>query len=133
MVAAPTETAQALDDEVFTLVVSSLGRCREPRIDPAAAVVWTGRKLLERMGFGPEVFDCVECGEPLTAEKTRFEPEAGGFLCGQCAGRDGILCSVPTMKMMRVAARGDEKTFFSVKLDGGMRKELLQVLCAEVE
>lgn len=128
-----TETAQGLGIEIFNLVAGSLQLCREGGVDPVLSVTWCGRMLLEKMGFGAEVGNCVGCGETLKPVPARFVAEEGGFLCESCSGREGILCGVSTIKMMRLAHAKAQKTFFGIRLNQSIRKEMLGVLQSEIE
>ncbi len=44
--------------------------------------VWA---LVERLGFRPELDDCVACGRPIGRGGARFDFASGGLRCGRCA------------------------------------------------
>lgn len=45
-------------------------------------------KAMAMQGLCPSTRECALCGKPL-AEPARFDVEAGGCLCGECAARSG--------------------------------------------
>jgi DNA repair protein RecO (recombination protein O) len=61
-------------------------------------------KILGCLGYAPEVYRCVQCGERLTPEANRFSPANGGVLCAACAAAHpgAREISVPAIKTLRL-------------------------------
>jgi DNA repair protein RecO (recombination protein O) len=79
-----SESAQA-----FRLLTGTLGRiAAEP--DPWLAVRYYEVRLLDLVGFRPQLFACSRCGEKIRPAAQFFSPAAGGVLCPRCgAGLPG--------------------------------------------
>ncbi|OGC44599.1 DNA repair protein RecO [candidate division WWE3 bacterium RBG_19FT_COMBO_53_11] len=60
-------------------------------------------KALTQLGFGPELFQCSHCTEPLSAEKY-FQAGLGGMVCRECF-EDGILLTDEQLLFVRDLAR----------------------------
>jgi DNA repair protein RecO (recombination protein O) len=45
-------------------------------------------RLLAMAGFQPQLFHCVNCGEPITEQDQYFTAELGGLLCPNCRETD---------------------------------------------
>jgi len=41
-------------------------------------------RLLDLLGFRPQLFECVDCGKPIKEEDQYFSPLVGGVLCPHC-------------------------------------------------
>ena len=52
-------------------------------------------QLLDHSGFGPELYQCVECRNSLTPGRHRFSPNLGGTLCLDCNPTDARLRQPP--------------------------------------
>jgi DNA repair protein RecO (recombination protein O) len=107
------------DAEIFMLVVSALQACADPERDPRAAVVWFARRMIDRLGYAPQLHDCASCGKTLPAQPAVFSVTAGGLLCAGCAPHDpgAIECSVRVIKVLRTAASGDAELWSRLRLD----------------
>jgi DNA repair protein RecO (recombination protein O) len=76
------ETDAALFDLLETTLDAVAG-ADEGLLDP---VLWRFEVLLSSaLGYGPELSQCVVCGN-RTAGEIRFSPRLGGLVCGSCAG-----------------------------------------------
>ena len=71
---------------VFDLLASSL-RLLADGIDPFHVTRHYELALLALLGFRPELYRCVSCGEPLPPAPHRFASSLGGFLCQRCHAR----------------------------------------------
>jgi len=125
------EPGQPLDEGLFDLVAEALEACADPARDPRAAVVWFARRMIDRLGYAPELHLCASCGRRLEERPARFSGAGGGLLCPSCAPGDpgGIDCPVAAIKVLRVAAAGDAELYARLRLG----PEVLTVLEAVVE
>lgn len=57
-------------------------------------------RLLDAVGFRPELYTCVECGRELRPVTNHFSPAAGGVLCPDCGGKNRPI-SVSALKVLR--------------------------------
>ena len=71
---------------LFNLLVDGLGRVADFD-DPFIAVRYYEIRLLDLVGFRPELFHCVGCREEIRAEDQYFDANAGGAVCPRCAPR----------------------------------------------
>jgi DNA repair protein RecO (recombination protein O) len=60
-------------------------------------------RLLDMMGFRPQLFDCISCGETIKAEDQYFSALQGGVLCPRCGHRveDSRRISMDALKFLR--------------------------------
>jgi DNA repair protein RecO (recombination protein O) len=67
-------------------------------------------KLLDLVGFRPELFVCLSCGAPLRPTVNFIDLEVGGALCPDCGSHSATArpIVVDTLKIMRNLQRGDD-------------------------
>jgi DNA repair protein RecO (recombination protein O) len=68
---------------LFDLLVEALARLARGD-DPWLAVRYYEVRLLDNLGFRPELFHCVHCHEEIQAQDQYFSALAGGVLCPRC-------------------------------------------------
>ncbi|MEJ5224878.1 MAG: DNA repair protein RecO [Anaerolineales bacterium] len=86
----------------FRLLVETLGRiASEP--DPWLAVRYYEMRLLDTLGFRPQLFHCANCQREILPEDQFFSPLAGGVICPRCGlGLPGLWpVDVNTLKFLR--------------------------------
>ena len=107
------------DEETFDLVVTALGDCTDTSRDPRAALVWLTRRMIDRLGYAPQLHRCASCSAPLPQTNAWFSAVAGGLLCDRCAPVDpgAVECTVRVIKVLRVAAAGDVDLYRRLRLD----------------
>ena len=108
-----------LDPGIFDLVAVALETCAVPGRDPRSAVAWFTRRMIERLGYAPELRRCPSCGDDLAERAASFSAVGGGLLCPRCAPSDPgtIECPVRVIKVLRIAATGDDEVFWRLRLD----------------
>jgi len=87
---------------LFRLLTETLGRiASEP--DPWLAVRFYEMRLLDGLGFRPQLFECANCGNQIEAVDQFFSASHGGVLCPRCgAGLPGAWpVSVEVLKHLR--------------------------------
>lgn len=74
---------------LYRLLVETLERLvKEP--DPALALRYYEMRLLDHLGYRPQLFTCAACGEEILPQDQYFSAELGGAVCPKCgAGRSG--------------------------------------------
>jgi DNA repair protein RecO (recombination protein O) len=88
---------------------------------------------LDLLGYAPQLAACATCDKQLTARPAAFSPEAGGFLCDQCALPGMPLVPLAAIKVLRLMAAGDLETYRRLKLDGALMSSIEGVLTTQLE
>ena len=47
------------EPEIYALVAAALSACADPERDPRAAIVWFARRMVDRLGYAPQLLDCA--------------------------------------------------------------------------
>src|SRR5512136_64845 len=87
---------------LYRLLSETLSRInKEP--DPAFAVRYYEVRLLDLVGFRPQLVRCVSCGAVIQAEDQFFSFEKGGVICPRCGVNEpgARLVSMPALKILR--------------------------------
>ena len=113
------EPDHPLDLELFDLVADALVDCADPARDPRAAMAWFARRMIDRLGYAPELHRCANCSAALGERPAAFSAAGGGLLCPRCSAADpgGVDCSVTVIKVLRVIAAGDAPLYHRLRLD----------------
>lgn len=70
---------------MFRLLVNTLSRLEE-QPNPETVVHYYEMRLLDLLGFRPQLFACVDCGREIREEDQYFSPLVGGVVCPRCGG-----------------------------------------------
>jgi DNA repair protein RecO (recombination protein O) len=122
-------------DDVFELVVETIARLNTPERSPRAESAWFLMRILDLLGYQPQLADCPGCNEPLTADAGWFSPLLGGVLCARCGAHDqaGSPVSVNGLKVLRVMAAGDGALYDRLRLSPELLEEVEAALEAQLE
>jgi DNA repair protein RecO (recombination protein O) len=122
-------------DDVFQLVVGTLDRLNAPGRAPRADAAWFLMRILDLLGYQPQLATCPNCGQDLPEASGWFSPLLGGLLCHRCAAQDhsGSPVSLTTLKVLRVMATGDAALYDRLRLSDELLVELEQALEAQLE
>ena len=82
---------------IFRLLTETLSRLASGT-DPWLVLRYYEMRLLDQLGFRPQLFECVNCGREIKAEDQFFSFRAGGAICPRC-GR-----GLPNLHMISVEA-----------------------------
>ncbi|HEY43937.1 MAG TPA: DNA repair protein RecO [Anaerolineae bacterium] len=87
---------------LYRLLVNTLERLVSGA-DPAAAMLFYELRLLDYVGYRPELFRCVGCGEEIRPQDQFFSPQEGGVLCPVCGPLRGDTrrISLAELKVLR--------------------------------
>jgi DNA repair protein RecO (recombination protein O) len=69
----------------FRLLAETLGRISQEN-DAWLAVRYYEMRLLDHLGFRPQLFSCANCEEKIEPVDQYFSPLAGGVICPRCGG-----------------------------------------------
>jgi DNA repair protein RecO (recombination protein O) len=68
---------------IFRLLTDTLSRLAS-RTEPWLVLRHYEMRLLDQLGFRPQLFECVNCGREIKAEDQYFSFRAGGAICPRC-------------------------------------------------
>jgi DNA repair protein RecO (recombination protein O) len=122
-------------DDVFELVVTTFERLNAEARSPRAESAWFVMRILDQLGYQPQLTSCASCGEALTEAAAWFSPLLGGVLCRRCGAHDqaGSPVSVNGLKVLRVMAADDGALYDRLRLPVELLRELEDALEAQLE
>ena len=82
---------------LYRLLRDTLGRLATEN-DPELVVRYYEMRLLDQVGFRPQLLNCLGCGAEIQAEDQYFSIQQGGILCPSCGRR------VPAARPISLAA-----------------------------
>jgi DNA repair protein RecO (recombination protein O) len=87
---------------LYRLLVHTLERLVS-EVDAAATMLFYELRLLDHVGYRPELFRCVGCGEEIHPQDQFFSAAEGGVLCPVCGARraDAQRISLTELKVLR--------------------------------
>jgi len=122
-------------DEIFDLVVTTLDRLNTPKRSARADAAWFLMRILELLGYQPQLSTCAGCGRGLPEADSWFSPQVGGILCADCGSpaQSGSPVSVNGVKVLRLMAAGDEALYDRLRLSVALLIEVEQALEDQLE
>lgn len=102
----------------YQLLLNSLDRLTEGEVDSHAVILYFELRLLDLVGYRPELFRCVECGSEIRPEDQFFSSHQGGILCPNCGRgkRNAHSISLSELKVLRHYQRSNYETASSPKV-----------------
>jgi DNA repair protein RecO (recombination protein O) len=87
---------------IFRLLTETLSRLAA-KADPWLVIRYYEMRLLDHLGFRPQLSECANCRRPILPEDQFFSFNAGGVICPRCGQglRNVIPISVETLKYLR--------------------------------
>ena len=87
---------------IFRLLTDTLSRLAS-QLDPWLVIRYYEIRLLDHLGFRPQLFECANCGREIQPEDQFFSFSAGGVICPRCGrGLPNLSqISMETLKYMR--------------------------------
>ena len=87
---------------IFRLLTDTLSRLAS-QLDPWLVIRYYEIRLLDHLGFRPQLFECANCGREVKPEDQFFSFSAGGVICLRCGQglRHLHNVSVETLKYLR--------------------------------
>ena len=122
-------------DDIFDLVAHTLEQFNDPKRSVRADALWFLMRILDLLGYQPQLFDCAGCAQPLPETSAWFSPLLGGVLCARCGahGQAGSPVSVNTLKVLRVMAADQGELYDRLRLTDTVIGEVEQALQAQLE
>lgn len=114
---------------LFRLLVDTLARL-DADLDPALSVRYYEVRLLDLLGFRPQLFHCANCQEAIQPEDQYFSAEHGGVLCPRCGVgiRSVQPISMPALKYLRHFQRSSFSEAARAQLTPALNRELELVM-----
>jgi DNA repair protein RecO (recombination protein O) len=122
-------------DEIFDLVVVTLADLNVLERSPRADGAWFLMRMLDVLGYLPQLQVCPSCAAELPEATGWFSPLLGGVLCAACGAHDqaGSPVSVNGLKVLRLMAAGQRELYDRLRLSGELLHEVEQALEAQLE
>lgn len=110
---------------LFRLLAETLSRLNVES-QPAFAVRYYEVRLLDHVGFRPQLLKCVNCGEEILAEDQYFSFEKGGVICPKCGRKEPGVRSVsmPALRILRHFQRSAYTEAQRARLSSSVDQEL---------
>ncbi len=110
---------------LYNLLIDTLVRLNVEE-DPALATRYYEVRLLDYLGYRPQLVECAGCGANIRPEDQYFSAAQGGVLCPNCgAGTQGAMpISVVALKYLRHFQRSDWEAASRARLTPGVAREL---------
>jgi DNA repair protein RecO (recombination protein O) len=117
------------NNALYQLLIETLKRITSED-DPFLAVCYYEIRLLDLVGFRPQLFNCVRCGEEIKPEDQYFSAELGGVLCPTCGPNApaSLPVSVEALKYLRHLQRSNYRDAQRAVLSVPVRHEMEALL-----
>lgn len=110
---------------LYQLLVDTLERV-SMLPDPFSAVRYYEIRLLDLLGFRPDLNNCVRCGAEIQPEDQFFDAGLGGVVCPRCGPGIPTARAVPmrVLKFLRHFQRSTFREASRVELTPGVKREM---------
>ena len=114
---------------LFRLLTETLSRLASEAV-PWLTLRSYEMRLLDLLGFRPQLFECANCGNEILAEDQFFSAALGGAICPRCGqGLPGLWpISVDALKYLRHFQRSDYRAATRARPDAEAQKEIETVM-----
>lgn len=118
------------DQRIFGLLAGFLEALEGAAAASPRPVVYDAAalKLLDLLGFGPELGACVRCRRPLEPGMQSLEPLGGGLECAACRGPGSSAFSVEAVKALRFWRAEPLESAARLRLDARVRRETVRAV-----
>lgn len=122
-------------DDVFELVVETFHRFNTPERLARADSAWFVMRILDLLGYMPQLHNCAGCGNALPEAASWFSPLLGGVICARCAdhNQSGSALSVNGLKVLRLMAADEADLYDRLRMTPELLGEIEQALEAQLE
>lgn len=79
--------------------------------------------FLSESGFKPELYQCLNCGKKIIAQKNYFSFSSGGLVCGVCQASDQLI-SNQAIKVLRLFLKNKATIVNKISLENKLIKEI---------
>ena len=87
-------------------------------------------RLLDLVGFQPQLFQCLGCGAEILPQDQFFSAQQGGVLCPRCGPgvSDALPISMPALKLLRHYQRSSFLEAKRLSLRSGINQEIEMII-----
>jgi len=116
---------EAASPSIFNLLAETLSRLASDA-DTWLPIRYYEMRLLDSLGFRPQLFECANCGNEILAEDQFFSPSLGGAVCPNCGrGLPGLWpVNVETLKYLRHFQRSSYNVASRAQPDAETKKQV---------
>ena len=114
---------------LFRLLTDSLMRL-DQESDPVLAIRYYEIRLLDQLGYRPELFRCVKCDAEIRPEDQYFSAAQGGVVCPRCGSStpEARAVSMQALKYLRHFQRSAYEEARRVNLTPSINREMEQLM-----
>ncbi|MBC8506077.1 MAG: DNA repair protein RecO [Anaerolineales bacterium] len=114
---------------LYRLISNSLTRLNRGD-NPEIVVRYHEIRLLDHIGFRPQLFNCANCEEEIQPEDQFFSAAQGGVFCPNCGGTvsDAKPISMQALKYLRHFQRSSYREAFRAQVDPQVMTELERLM-----
>jgi DNA repair protein RecO (recombination protein O) len=114
---------------LYRLIVGALERLDQGEV-PVSVIRHYELRLLDEVGFRPELFRCVSCGAEIRPEAQYVSYEKGGVLCPACGQQEqnAIPISLQALKVIRHFQRNTYNVAAKAKVRTSVHDEIDQLM-----
>ena len=115
--------------ELYDLLLTAFRRLEESP-NPSLTARWYELALLKQAGFAPQLFNCVQCGDPIQPVTNYFSHERGGVLCpkhGEGAS-DAQPIPLNSLKVLRFIQRQPYQHIILLDLTPGTTRQVEKLM-----
>jgi DNA repair protein RecO (recombination protein O) len=115
--------------KLYKLISESLDRLDQGE-EPKSVIRHFELRLLDAVGFRPELFRCVSCGAEIRPEAQYFSIEKGGVLCPACGAQEHspTPISLSALKVLRHFQRSTYPVASRAKVRSNVHVEIDQLM-----
>ena len=117
------------NQQLYRLLKETLSRI-DSEDDPNIPVRYFEIRLLDLLGYRPELTNCVKCATEIRAEDQYFSISMGGVLCLNCGPNvpDASYISLNTLKYLRHYQRSSYSEAAKARLSPGLNRDLEKLM-----
>jgi DNA repair protein RecO (recombination protein O) len=105
---------------IFDLLLRALAALGDAMTDPDLLARFFELRLLQYVGYRPQLFNCVHCGKAIAPVENYFSAEAGGVIDPDCAQTqrafDAQTISLDALKILRYLQTREWETVRALRL-----------------
>lgn len=105
---------------IFDLLLRALAALGDATTDPDLLARFFELRLLQYVGYRPQLFNCVHCGKAIAPVENYFSAEAGGVIDPDCAQTqrafDAQTISLDALKILRYLQTREWETVRALRL-----------------
>jgi DNA repair protein RecO (recombination protein O) len=87
-------------------------------------------KFLTELGYQPELYHCILCGNKITPAGNKFSSQKGGLVCKNCQmdDKDVLSISEEEIKILRFALKNSFKKIMRLKIDDELEGKIIKIV-----